>query len=250
MLGLPTESGNIARAIENYKEVMRLEPDNPQPLAELSALYLVLQDIPQSLSMAQRAVELAPIRSGGPERVARVFKIGQATTSPLLTMHWMRWRSILRMPQRLAILGEIYTDVGNWDVAADYLDQALEIDDQNVIALRNLAYLYETRGDYEAAIEAYDRAIAAAPYRFDLYIEKGRQYRVGLLDYESAIDSYRQAVDVYESAVTLDALGSGLYNAGDHLQAVRVLRQAVELDERLWTGSCPPGYGLVRAAQL
>jgi len=30
--------------------------------------------------------------------------------------------------------------------------------------------------------------------------------------------------------VTLDALGDGLYNAGDHLAAVQVLRDAVELD--------------------
>ena len=37
-------------------------------------------------------------------------------------------------------------------------------------------------------------------------------------------------MEVYKSAVTLDALGDGLYNAGDHLQAVRVLEEAVDLD--------------------
>ena len=35
---------------------------------------------------------------------------------------------------------------------------------------------------------------------------------------------------MYKSAVTLDALGDGLYNSGDHLQAVRVLREATEMD--------------------
>ena len=46
----------------------------------------------------------------------------------------------------LAILGEVYTDVGNWDVAEDYLQQAVEIDPENVTLLRNLAYLNEMRG--------------------------------------------------------------------------------------------------------
>ena len=130
----------------------------------------------------------------------------------------------------LAILGEVYTDVGNWDVAEDYLQQALEIDPENVTLLRNLAYLNEMRGDYDTAVTLYDQAIAVAPNRFDLYIEKGRQYRIGLLDYDKAIENYRKAVEAYKTAVTLDALGDGLYNSGDHLQAVRVLREAVELD--------------------
>jgi tetratricopeptide (TPR) repeat protein len=130
----------------------------------------------------------------------------------------------------LAILGEIYTDVGNWEVAEDYLAQALALDAKNVMALRNQAYLYEMRGNYEAAIAAYDAAIAAAPHRFDLYIEKGRQYRVGMLDFEQANAAYRQAVQAYEAPVTLDALGDGLYNAQDYLGAVDTLRRAVELD--------------------
>jgi tetratricopeptide (TPR) repeat protein len=130
----------------------------------------------------------------------------------------------------LAILAEIYTDEGNPPVAQDYLDQALAIDPENVMALRNQAYLHEQQGDYEEAIAAYDAAIAAAPHRFDLYIEKGRQYRVGLLDFEQANAAYRQAVEAYEAPVTLDALGDGLYNAGDYLGAVETLRDAVELD--------------------
>ena len=86
------------------------------------------------------------------------------------------------------------------------------------------------RANYERSVELYKQAIAVAPDRFDLYIELGRQYRVGLFEYDLANDAYRQAVEAYESAITLDALGFGLYNVGDHLQAVRVLRDAVELD--------------------
>ena len=53
-------SGNIAGAIAAYEEVMRLEPANPKPLADLSALYLILQNLDESYRLAQLGLTLAP----------------------------------------------------------------------------------------------------------------------------------------------------------------------------------------------
>jgi tetratricopeptide (TPR) repeat protein len=226
-------SGDVDGAIAAYEQVMRLEPNNPKPLAALSAIYLILRNLDYSYDLAQRAVDLAPNDVDALNALARIEDWRgdyEASINHALD-------SLEIDPQNattLAILGEIYTDVGNWAIAEDYLNQALALDARNVMALRNQAYLFETRGDYEAAVAAYEQAVAVAPYRFDLYIEKGRQYRVGLLDYEKAVEAYRAAVEAYEAPVTLDALGDGLYNAGDYLQAVRILQQAVELD---------PNYG-------
>lgn len=226
-------SGRIDASIAAYQQVLRLEPDNAKAMAALSALYLILQDLDTSYDLAVRAVEIAPRNVEALNALARIEdwrgEYEAAVNHALDALEIEPGNATT-----LAILGEIYTDVGNWSVAEDYLAQAAAADPENIMALRNQAYLYEMRGDYEAAIATYQRAIEIAPYRFDLYIEKGRQYRIGLLDFEAANDAYRAAVEAYEAPVTLDALGDGLYNAGDHLQAVRVLRQAVEMD---------PNYG-------
>jgi protein O-GlcNAc transferase len=222
-------SGNIAGAVAAYQEVMRLEPQNPKPLAALSALYLILQDVPKSRAFADRAVALAPKDPEALTALARALD-WQGDYEAAVNAALDALEADPKAATTLGVLGEIYSDVGNWDVAQDYLNQALAIDPKNVMALRNQAYLYEMRGNYEAAIAAYEQAIAAAPYRFDLYIEVGRQYRVGMLDFEKAIENYRKAADAYPAPVTLDALGDGLYNYGDHLQAIRVLRQALEID--------------------
>jgi tetratricopeptide (TPR) repeat protein len=227
------KSGNVAAAMEAYEQVIRLEPDNPKPLAALSTLYLMLQDLPKSAEMAEKAVALDPTDTDALNALARA-RDWQGEYEAALNYALDALEIEPKNATTLAILAEIYTDVGNWNTAEDYLQQALEADPQNMLALRNTAFLYEMRGNYTAAVEAYEQAIAAAPYRFDLYIGKARQHRVGLYEYDKAIEAYQQAVEVYESAVTLDALGDGLYNAGDHLQAVRVLRKAVELD---------PNYG-------
>ncbi|MGB5048461.1 MAG: tetratricopeptide repeat protein, partial [Caldilineaceae bacterium] len=85
------------------------------------------------------------------------------------------------------------------------------------------------QGDYERAIDIFKQAIAIAADQPDLYIELGRQYQA-LNDWDNAIASYNAAVDVAPTAVTLDALGWGLYLSGDTLQAQRELRKAVEAD--------------------
>ena len=221
--------GDYGAAIDSYRQMIRLEPDDATAYTKLSELYLLLEDFQNSYENALRAVALEPENPQALTALARIQdwrdEYEDAINNALDSLEIDPENATT-----LAVIGEIYTDVGNWDVAQQYLDQALEIDPENVLALRNLAHLSEWQGDYERSVELYKQAIAVAPDRFDLYIELGRQYRVGLFEYDLANDAYRQAVEAYESAITLDALGFGLYNVGDHLQAVRVLRDAVELD--------------------
>ena len=127
------------------------------------------------------------------------------------------------------MLGEIYSDVGNYALALEYLEEALAIDPGNVMARRNLGYLYEIQKDHERAIVEYSRAIELAPKRPDLHIEVGRQYE-HLEEWGLAIESYEKAVNVGETAFALDALGWALWQSNDHLQALRVLRRAAELE--------------------
>ena len=223
--------GDYLGALESNQQLASLEPQNPAPFIAQAELYLTLLDLPEARRMAERAVALEPENVDALTILSRVLD-WQGEYEESLDYGLDALDIEPNNAETLAVIGEIYTDVGNWSVAEDYLTQALELDSDNVTALRNRAYLYENLGDYDNAITFYDQAIVAAPYRFDLYIERGRQYRVGLFDYEKANESYREAVEVYRSAVTLDALGYGLYNNMDHLQAVRVLKDAVEMDSR------------------
>ena len=221
--------GNFDEAIDAYRQMIRLEPMNAAPHIHLSKLYLLLEDLTRSYEHALQATELEPNNPAALTALARI-QDWRGEYDPAINNALDALETEPEFADAYAVLGEIYTDVGNWDLAQEYLDQALILDEDNITALRNLAVLYERQGDYEEAVNVFNQAIAAAPDRFDLYIERGRQYRVGLFEYELANESYRQAVEAYEAAITLDALGFGLYNVGDHLQAVRVLRQAVELD--------------------
>lgn len=223
-------TGRYDEAFRAYERMNLLEPNNPDPLIARSELYIVFRDVDAALLMAQRAVSLAPENADALVARARALNWNNDNDNAIIDA----LDALDLAPQHvtaLAVLGEIYSDEAQWDRAEDYLAQALALEPENVTALRNQAYYHERRGDYEQAVEGYLAAIEAAPHRFDLYIELGRQYSVGLGEFEKAVEVYRKATEVYEAPITLDALGEGLYNRGDHLQAVRELRRAVEMDE-------------------
>lgn len=222
-------ANNYEAAFRAYAEMSRLEPTNPDSFIALSELHLMFQDTEQALQAAQRAVGVAPNDPDALAARARALNWENENDDAAIDA----FDALEIDPEHvrtLAVLSEIYTDIGNRDIAENYINQALALDPTDILALRNRAYLLEQRGDYEAAVAAYEAAIAAAPHRFDLYIEFGRLLRVGLGNFDQAVEVYRAAVKVYEAPITLDALGDGLYNNGDHLQAVRELRKAIELD--------------------
>lgn len=221
--------GDYAAALIAYEKIAALDVANPDPWIAQSRLYMIEQDVTTAYDKAAKAVELAPKNADALTALARAEDwIGQYDTALNHALDALEVAP--ENVETLAVLAEIYTDVGNQDIAQQRLDQALAIDPNHVLALRNQAYLYEKRGKYPEAIAALDRALAHDPQRSDLYMEKARMYRVGLADMPKAIEAYRAAVDANKTPVTLDALGEGLYNAGDHLQSVRVLREAVDMD--------------------
>lgn len=216
-------------AIKAYDDASSLEPGNVEPLLAQARLYMIQRDITEARAVAEQAFEIDPENPNVLAALSRALDWqGQYEAAVQYGLDGLDLD-----PENvfvLAVLGEVYSDVRNWAVAEGYLQTAYSIDPGNVLVLRNLAYLEETRGDYEKAIEYYNEAIALAPNRYDLYIERGRQESIGLNDYEAALASYKKSSEVHRSPVTLDAYGYGLYNMGDNYSAVRELRDAVEMD--------------------
>lgn len=225
--------GDYAAALAAYTRIARLEPGNPEPRITMSRLHMIEQDIQAAYDTAAEAVKLDEKSPAALAALARAEDWLGDFESAL--NHGLDALDLdPQDPETMAVLAEVYTDVGNYDIAQNYLDQALAINGNHVLALRNQAYLHEKLGRHDDALAALDRALAQDPQRADLFMEKARIYRIGKADYARAIEAYRAAVDANKTPVTLDALGEGLYNAGDHIQAVRVLREAVEMD---------PNYG-------
>ena len=221
-------AGNFGEAAVALQRMAELEPENPYPLVALADLHLMARQIEQAYALTQEAVRIDDKNVAALAMHARVLDWRGSYDSA----SDFAFQALELEPDNadvLAVLGEIYSDVGNYSVALEYLEEALAIDPLNVLARRNLGYLFEIQRDYERAIAEYSRAIELAPKRPDLYIEVGRQYE-RLDEWGLAIESYEKAANVGETAFALDALGWALWQSGDHLQALRILRRAAELE--------------------
>jgi tetratricopeptide (TPR) repeat protein len=221
--------GDYGAALAAYARMAELDPANPEPLIQQARLHMIELDPAGAFEAASRALDLDEKNPAALTALARAEDwLNQYESALNHALDALELAS--DNVETLAVLAEIYADVGNYAIATEYIDQALALDADDVLALRNNGYLLEKQGKYQDAIASLDRALAKAPQRSDLYLEKARIYRVGLNDYTQALTAYRAAVDADATPLTLDAFGEGLYNAGDHLQAVRILRQALELD--------------------
>lgn len=217
-----------------YQGLAESFPNEPVAHIRLAELSLMNLEIDETLAHAERAVDVAPDNADALAMLARAHDWkGDYVTALRFALDGQDIEQ--GNPNVLAVLGEIYTDSLSFDTARGYLDEAYEIAPRNPLVLRNLGWLEEMQRNYEESIKWYEAAIKEAPHRYDIYIELGRQYTVGLNEPEKAIASYEKAVEIHRSALTLDALGYALFQDGEYLRSIRTLEDAIELD---------PTYGL------
>lgn len=165
------------------------------------------------------------------------------------------------------VLGDIYLSTGYFEDAITEYKMAIWLDSFNIAAFRHLCRAYEEQGDYNQAIEIYNKLIAMAPSMPDLYSNLANIYYIkgefdlAISNYQTAITLnpnrswtsviaqtmgfvYQEnkadpdaAISAYQTAYVLTPddidiyvnLGSAFYDKEDYPNALAVYRQALEL---------------------
>lgn len=119
------------------------------------------------------------------------------------------------------------------DIAAQRLEQALEIDPLQLAAYTSLARCYRRQKQYGDLIDTLRRHIEESPDRdtkLGLYADIGAVYRDELGDFEGAIDAYEKVVDADETNIaSLDALSKLYEKQGDAARGIEMMTRVAEL---------------------
>ncbi len=219
----------LLEALSIYEEIASIEPEDPFAWVAQSRIYLLFEESDKALATARQAFALDDENQPALNALGRALDWTGAYEEAVEILV----EALTLNPHdadTLAILGEVYADVGNWGQADLYLSQALEADPQHVLAWRNRALLFERQGLYREAVEALDEGLAIDSTAWELEIYKGRLFEV-LFEQENALAAFQRAVDInpYISD-TWDALGFAHFKAGNDLEALRILKQAVEIN--------------------
>lgn len=165
------------------------------------------------------------------------------------------------------VLGDIYLSTGYFEDSITEYKMAIWLDSFNIAAYRHLCRAYEEQGDYNQAIDIYNKLIAMAPNIPDLYSNLANIYYIkgefdlAISNYQTAITLnpnktwtsviaqtmgfvYQEnksdpdaAISAYQTAYVLTPddidiyvnLGSAFYDKEDYNNALAVYRQALEL---------------------
>ena len=258
-------TGNMDAAIEAYKEAVQIDPKNAEVWAKLariqtySSSLLTTDDaqrerLAEALKSAEKAVEVAPDDSFA--HAVYAFTLDWNANTILVSEEDVQ-RYLLQAEQEanrallldntntlaLAFYAEILVDQQKWTQAEENILQALERDPTLMDVHRVYAYVLESFGQYNQAIQEYDKAIAITPNLTFLYLRAGANYRrlafaspnteTQTQLYEKSLEYFAQAASINEQLEVEDpipylSISKTYSQMGEFFIAARNVQKALE----------------------
>jgi tetratricopeptide (TPR) repeat protein len=207
-------------AIEAYSSALQLDPNNGAVWAELARIQTysstMLQNDEQrltrledALQSAENAVALEPDNST--YYAIRAFVRDWYAFNPLvdaadrdvalIEANRDASRAFQLDPNNalaLAYYAEILADQQKWAQAEQYAVQAVNQDPDLMDTHRVYGYVLETLGQYNSAIQQYQRAAEITPNLTFLYIRIGQNFREGIKNSDRALEYFDRAAKINE----------------------------------------------------
>jgi tetratricopeptide (TPR) repeat protein len=212
------KAGALEGSIAAYQEAVEIEPQNPQVWAELARIQTYSSSLlstdaqrfnrmEEAIFSIDQAVALNPddadvhaIRSlaldwyaaspliEGPERQSA---LNQAEAAAVRALQLDSQNGLA-----LAFFAEILVDQQKWSQAQDTIEQAALREPDSMDVHRVYGYVWESLGQYRAAIDEYVKAAEIDPNLTFLYIFIGRNYL--------SLDVYNRALEYFERAAFIN----------------------------------------------
>ena len=257
-------AGDLDSAIAAFEKATAMDPEDYETFTELARIQtyssnLLTTDaerqtrLDEALASIDRAKELAPdssevlaVRAFVLDWRSNHLLVDEETSEDYLNEAEAEALMALQLDNTnalaLAYYAEILVDQMNWDQAQQYIQQAVARDPELMDVHRIQAYTYETLGEYNLAIQEYQKAIEIMPNYTYLYIAVGRIYRFLQL-YEQALDNFAKAANLNAQLGIKDpipylAIANTYAQDGEFFAAALNVKQALDFDP-----SNPDVYG-------
>lgn len=201
------DEDNVENIIDCYNNLVELEPQNARIYYELGHLYMRLDDKFSTVNAFKRAVEIDDENPFYHNSLAYAYicledynsAVEEYKRAIMLNPN-DEWTSIVYQA-----LGSIYYEIkDNTDAAINAYQTALALDKNNVDAYVALGEIYQEEGDLNKAIENYCQAVKLNPDLPKTYC------RLGLVLWEK--EYIEESLIAYHKAIELDDNYSIAYN--------------------------------------
>jgi len=192
---------NFVRAVEHYKKVIELDPQQPEPHVALGNLYLQNRNLRDAETEARQAIKLNNDSIGGHRLLGRI------------------------------LVTEGLSGAGDKDKIQEAIVQFLEVvrlDKNDAEGWKLLGALYSAQNDNDNALKAYQNLISTGLANFSDYFEIARLY-YGKQQYREAAQAARQAYEQSNNNAQAGfLLADSLLRSGQTNEAIDIFRLAIK----------------------
>lgn len=222
-LNQPTE------AIQVYRDVLKIQPDNLQALSLIADIYRAQGDTKKELQA------LLKMEKKSPDDEALALKIGllqyemKDYQSAIVQFKKVRHES-LGQDKLTYYLGVIYHNIGEEDKALQEFAQVAPSSVYYQDAVVHQAVIFEKQKQKDKAYAVLEQGLSARPELARLYEYKGELYREDGND-EGALQTYKAGLKKASETVKLGyALGMLYESRGDYKKAIQVMKKILKED--------------------
>jgi len=233
------QSEYVAKAIDHYRQALKLDPTASIVFEELTDLYVQTNRLQDAISQAEDVLKQTPDNLDARRMLGRIYL--RAISNPrensidesMLHKAVEQYQKITEKDPKDAeswvTLGRLYRVSNNSVESEKAYNEALKTDPDNEDALTGLAVMYSDQGDNQRAIEKLKAATDKAPNERTLSALAEAYERVR--DYKNAVEVLKRAIAVSPESGRLQlALANDLMQAGQLGDALKIYQALADDD--------------------
>jgi tetratricopeptide (TPR) repeat protein len=226
----------LKRAIEQYEQIARLEPKNPDNHILLGRLYRVANDMPKAEQEFKTAVSLQPGPDGkySEEAVTLLAYLYNDEGDPAKAVDVLNAVPEADRTSKLySALGFTYEQEHKYKDAVTAYKAAVDQDKDNLEAMRGLAQNLLNDNQQDAALEQYKAIVDADPHDAQSYLHMAEIYRK-MGNYDKAIEALKKADSEVQDSLEVPYNMAVIYEAqGKYDEAAKTLEDLIKKTDKV-----------------
>jgi tetratricopeptide (TPR) repeat protein len=214
-----------ARAIEQYKEVYRLDPTDTESALWLARLYRLRNEHDKAEDVLRGMLKQDPDNEAAVEQLTQLLLDEGKSADAVLLLESVTNRT--PSPALLDLLGDAYTQTHDLAKAEDAYRKAMELDPSELSHVRGLGQTLLAEEKFADALTVYQKLADLMPDDSDVYLRLAQIYRE-LHQLDRAEENLLKARQYAPGSLEVMYNEAMLYEAqGRYEDAIRVLSDAV-----------------------
>jgi tetratricopeptide (TPR) repeat protein len=217
-------------AIEQYEQITKIEPDNVDDRLLLGRLYRLNNDLQKAENEFKTAVKLEPDSEEAVTTLAYLYNEEGDTARAGEVLSSIPDAS--RSAKLYSALGYTYEQQKQYKNAIQAYRKAIELDRDNLDAIRGLAQNLVNDGQTDAALEQYKIIADTNPEDAETYLRMAEIYRKSG-KFDLALDTLKKAGAMVQDSIQVPYNMAAVYQAqGRYDEAIQVLQDLLKKTEK------------------